>query len=533
MSLYSSYGEYGNAASPKPSADAWVIFEEVSGSNPVIIDSSGVSSVSRVQAGVRRVNFSNPERFGNGAFAAIATQEIGDGSIYGQSDGYAKFPALCVPHGITSVDIANPPYSGGGASASCDVMIIGFKNAQNGPSALTDTSTSYKVRTNIAFFCLRSDTDTNKTAVANLLINSENFNLWANNGSVAGSISKSSTILSPFGGASATNYNSNASDPSSNYVAQIATKDGVHRKTYTFSVYARAGAGLTATLMCGGVGSNFGFDYNLSTSAVTLYPNSGPFSQGATCSGRMVDVGGGWKRCILIYIPTTGGLSVPLIWNYQGTANKNYYVWGAQLEEGTVATDYIKTESTAPVYGNQDLLINQYPGIQGFGASGATFNSSLNQQITKRQATAWGTIVIPGISGSNIIPPAYLEAAYGVNNLVVGTTAGYDVYFTNEMGNTGYCVVASLEQENVYETESTTRGAATSIPPSDEFAMLVLNSNAGQTDTQRTKQNFTLRCFRQNSSDYFFSERNIHCNRGRTQRIHFMVFGGKSSYAAS
>ena len=165
MSLYSSYGEYGNAASPKPSADAWVVFEEVSGSNPVIIDSSGVSSVSRVQAGVRRVNFSNPERFGNGAFAAIATQEIGDGTIYGQSDAYAKFPALCIPHGITSVDVASPPYTAGGASASCDLTIIGFANSSTAPSTLTDPSTSYKVRTNIAFFCLRNDTDTNKTAV--------------------------------------------------------------------------------------------------------------------------------------------------------------------------------------------------------------------------------------------------------------------------------------------------------------------------------------------------------------------------------
>ena len=371
---------------------------------------------------------------------------------------------------------------------------------------------------------MRSDTDTNKTAVSNLFHSSENFQNWSKTASVIPLVGNLPTISSPYntyGGV----YFFDGIAASGNYVAQAA---GEVNKTYTFTLHAKPAdlqPGYTLTMLVGGGGNNFGYAYNLNTNTVT----STGVPAGTTFSGRIQTLQDGWKRCVLTF--NTPNTLAPLFFN--GVANTRIHLFGAQLEEGTIPTEYIKTEATAPVYGNQDLLINQYPGIQGFGAWGATFNSSLNQQITKRQATAWGTIVIPGISGSNIIPPAYLESAYGVNNLVVGTTAGYDVYFTNEMGNTGYCVVASLEQENVYETESTTRGAATSIPPSDEFAMLVLNTNPTQTDTQRTKQKFTLRCFRQNSSDFFFSERNIHCNRGRTQRIHFMVFGGKSSYAAS
>jgi len=359
--MTSARGFFGNAASSRPAADAWCVFELDGGNHPILLDSYGISSVSRVQPGVSRVVFTNPEKFVSGAYVGLVQNELGNAPNDTALNSQVR---VMIIHGTTLGSGLTPS----GVSASCDIAGIGF-NAGNvaTPSFLDDSPNSAKARIHAAFFCLRSDSDTNKTSVANLLKWSEDFDQWSSNSaSVAGSISKSSTVLAPFSGANTTRYNSNPSTPG-NYIAQVATKDGIHRKTYTFSVYARAENGLTASLLCGGVGNNFGFNYNLSTSAVTLISNFAPFNNGATCSGQMVDVGDGWKRCVLTYIPTTTSESVPLITNTETTANKDFYIWGAQLEEGTVATPYIKTTATAPVYGNQDLLINPYPGTKGLG----------------------------------------------------------------------------------------------------------------------------------------------------------------------
>jgi len=319
-------GSFGNAASSRPAADAWCVFELDGGNAPILLDSYGISSVSRVQPGVSRVVFTNPEKFVSGAYVGLVQDELGNAPT---SEG-----GVMIIHGTTS----SAGVTAGGASASCDIAGIGFNAGNIGtPSHIGDSPNSAKARIHAAFFCLRSDSDRNKTSVANLLKWSEDFDQWPNN-LVAGNISKSSTVLAPFSGANATRYNSNQTNQTNSYIAQVATKDGIHRKTYTFSVYAQAGNGLTATLLCGGVGNNFGFNYNLSTSAVTLYFNTTPFDNGATCSGQMVDVGDGWKRCVLTYIPTTTGQSVPLITNKEPTADKDFYIWGAQLEEGTVAT---------------------------------------------------------------------------------------------------------------------------------------------------------------------------------------------------
>ena len=66
MSVYGAYSSgsgFGNLASPKPSVDAWCVFELNSGSNPRILDSVGVSSITRLQNGVFRVTFSDATRF--------------------------------------------------------------------------------------------------------------------------------------------------------------------------------------------------------------------------------------------------------------------------------------------------------------------------------------------------------------------------------------------------------------------------------------------------------------------------------------
>jgi len=215
---------------------------------------------------------------------------------------------------------------------------------------------------------------------------------------------------------------------------------------------------------------------------------------------------------------------------------KGVYATGLQMEYGSVTTPYIKTEATAPVYGNQNTLISLYPSTRGFGASGSTYSSAITQLSNKRAATAWGTLVIPGVTGLSATDPigVYLENAYNIQGVSAGVGSVFDVYFTKTMGNTGYCVVCSSEQENL-NTEDTGVGSAGSIPPTHEYTLNIMRTK-GTLHDQRTTTGFSINSLRQISSSKSFSSANNQQtpnNRNYTHRIHFMVFGGASSYGTS
>ncbi|NDD55730.1 hypothetical protein EBZ39_18010, partial [bacterium] len=154
---------FGNAASPKPTADAWCVFELNSNGTPVIVDSVGVSSVQRVQQGAYRVNFSDPVKFSSGAYIAMVQPEFGNN---------ASTYFTCIAQGTTASNSA----TASGASASADIAILQFQptNTAN-PSLLQDYNSSTKTRVNAAFVCLRSDSDLRKPHVSNLLYRSDRF----------------------------------------------------------------------------------------------------------------------------------------------------------------------------------------------------------------------------------------------------------------------------------------------------------------------------------------------------------------------
>ena len=138
---------------------------------------------------------------------------------------------------------------------------------------------------------------------------------------------------------------------------------------YTFSIYAKAAERNFIFFNFTVVGAVGIFD--LTTGATRLV--SGSASLVAT------DVGSGWWRCSVtmttnrtapnyLYMLIGQANSFDLA-NYAGSIGYGIYIWGAQLEEGYAATDYIKTPATAvalehytiPPLTNAIFTANTYP----------------------------------------------------------------------------------------------------------------------------------------------------------------------------
>jgi hypothetical protein len=116
--------------------------------------------------------------------------------------------------------------------------------------------------------------------------------------------------------------------------------------TYVFSCYLKAGERTWARLSGATTrfADNFHADFNLGTGAV------GTVGAGATISG-IVSIGNGWYRCYIGAACDSTGTNVMSITigegdtdvTYNGDGSSGIYVWGAQLEAGSVATSYIPT----------------------------------------------------------------------------------------------------------------------------------------------------------------------------------------------
>ena len=114
---------------------------------------------------------------------------------------------------------------------------------------------------------------------------------------------------------------------------------------HVFSCFAKAGELdiLTLRLLNGG-GPNVNFDLT-----------NGTHDGGA--NGKMIGFGDGWYRCITYHASSTNQYLYPYIYtqvgNTQGDGVSGFYVYGAQLEEGSYETSLINTSGTT-VTRNQD-----------------------------------------------------------------------------------------------------------------------------------------------------------------------------------
>lgn len=189
----------------------------------------------------------------------------------------------------------------------------------------------------------------------NFLIRSEEFNnsgAWTPIGLNAfgsGSVANSTGTLDPFGGTNS-DYIQENSSPGTHMVLQIVAGQ-VSGTTVSFSVFMKA-AERTRVGLFNNAGGGGDASFNLSAGTATL--NAG-------VSAGIENYGNGWYRCRLTYTPNATGnfnaqvriLDASGNASYTGTGASGLYVFGAQVEVGSIATSYIPTTTAAITRGGE------------------------------------------------------------------------------------------------------------------------------------------------------------------------------------
>ncbi len=178
----------------------------------------------------------------------------------------------------------------------------------------------------------------------NLLLQSQTFGTtWV---PVRSSIIENTTA-DPNGGNNADSLIEDTTASNFHYISQsVSAISGV----YTYSVYAKANTRSQIQLAATGGTTKMGRGYDLSSGTLFGETIGGVVSNDIDQS--ITDVGNGWYRCTMTWNATGQDnlwivLSVSNAGSYTGDGTSGLYIWGAQLEQGLVARDYIETTTAA------------------------------------------------------------------------------------------------------------------------------------------------------------------------------------------
>jgi hypothetical protein len=166
-------------------------------------------------------------------------------------------------------------------------------------------------------------------------------------------------------------------------VAHNINRSGIASAAYTFSVFAKAGEESVISLWLRG--ASVRAEFNLV---------SGTVSNITTTSARIENYGNGWYRCTVY--DSTAGTTAHVYGRggaaYAGNGSDGFYLWGAQLETGSVATSYIPT-TTAAVTRNADV-INLSGAVSGCigQTEGTIYAEVVLSRINANQVISLGTL---------------------------------------------------------------------------------------------------------------------------------------------
>lgn len=167
---------------------------------------------------------------------------------------------------------------------------------------------------------------------------------------------------------------------------------------YACSVYVKAAGRTKCRVVWYTTGGVYG-DFDLTTGVTTAQAWSG----GSSAWSSMHPVGNGWYRLIVGGIAATGtsgqiqidciDASGNVIYNGDGTSG--LYVWGAQVEAGWSANDYIRNEQT--------VAWANFSKRQGLSIIAYTGNSTAGTKLGHGLGTApkFGIVFCRGVEGTN------------------------------------------------------------------------------------------------------------------------------------
>ena len=242
----------------------------------------------------------------------------------------------------------------------------------------------------------------------NLFLYSQNFtNNWWNGGTVTRTDNTLET-KDPFGQNNASKIQ--ATNQSFGGLLRTWNSPIVSGTQYTFSVYAKAGnyryLGLGPQLVSSysdPIGGDRYVFYDLYSGKVTN--NLTVMANGVVNNYGMVDVGNGWYRCWVTFTSTSanGLTDISIVQsngqnNYTPAGTEYFYIYGAQLQKGSILGDYTQTTSSqiSKTLSWYDLSGNSnsftLAGTAGYGTGVTpTYNSSGYFQFTGNGEYAYNT----------------------------------------------------------------------------------------------------------------------------------------------
>ncbi len=308
---------------------------------------------------------------------------------------------------------------------------------------------------------------------SNLLLQSEAFNTtWTPIGLNAfgsGSVANSSGTTDPFGGTNSDYIQENAS--AGTHLILQTPSGQVSGTTYTFSCFAKS-AERTQINFLNNAGGGANATFNLSAGTATL---------GVGVSALIQNYGNGWYRCILTYTPTTtASFNVQIRLanasgntSYTGTGTSGVYVFGAQLEVGSIATSYIPTTTTSATR-NADVVTLSGAVSGCIGQTEGTIYLETNALVSGASdlfcfARATTNTVSISKNSTNIIQaivytsgpsPAFFIAATGTVSgnlkIAVAYKTGESALYINGVqigtSSTAFSFTAALTQININPT---------------------------------------------------------------------------------
>ena len=208
-------------------------------------------------------------------------------------------------------------------------------------------------------------------------------------------VARAVMYAAPDGSITADKLSEDISAAATHTVSGTASGGIVVGVTYTFSVYAKAAERTIIDLAgMGFTAQGFNAIFNLADG--TIISNSGS-------RGSIAPVGNGWYRCSIFV--TASSTTAPIIQLFNAAGNNIYtgdgtsgiYVWGAQLVQGTVPYDYVRTDAT--------------PVAIGYSAPDATMTAD---KLVENTATGQHFVNVAGIatsSGTLYTASIYMKAA--------------------------------------------------------------------------------------------------------------------------